>query len=151
MCDFFAKPFRNRTNTASNVFHTVVLRPFPYCGRRIELSFSTISGLVFLVSTLLSPSCLSFITSLQLSFDLPIFRCPLNLSARFSLGLLHRPQVLFHMSDHLSLASLIFSLVFATPSLTLITSALIAMRCVGGKPVTYRKRTNTKSSGSLKM
>ena len=42
------------------------------------MSFLTFSGRVLLLSVLISPSCLFWITSLHISFSLPIFQCPLT-------------------------------------------------------------------------
>ena len=46
-------------------------------GRHIKFSISTFSGLVLLLSLLVSPSCL-FYSIAPPQFFVPIFRCPLN-------------------------------------------------------------------------
>ena len=53
---------------------------FPIWDRCIEFSLSTFSGLVLLLSVHLSPSCVFQITSLHLSFSLPICWCLLSSS-----------------------------------------------------------------------
>ena len=73
----------------------------------------TFSGLVLLLPVLPSHSCL-YITSVQLCFVIPISRCPLT------------SIVLATCPNHLSLASPIFSLMFSTPALALISSVLIS-------------------------
>ena len=105
---------------------------FSIWGRHITLSFSMFSGLVLLFSFLIhicSPSYIvSFIsfrtTSLHLSFHLPIFQCPLT--SIFHV-LITTPSCVFLSTcpNHLSLTSLIVSLIYATPALALISSFLI--------------------------
>ena len=53
----------NDTLIDHDSFATLLLRPFPYWGWRIEFSISTFSGLVLLLSLPVSPSCIfSFAT-----------------------------------------------------------------------------------------
>ena len=86
------------------VFNLHVLRS---CASSIYTSFSFMSVLI---------------TSLHLSVGRPIFRCPPT--SMFSL--LHLLQVfLSTWPNHLSVASLIFSPMFATPAIALISSAMI--------------------------
>ena len=95
------------------------LRPFPYLGsahRVFNLHFLWSCG----SSIFTWFSFMSFlITSLHLSFGLPILRCPPTSMFSF---LQSSSAFLSTLRNHLSLASLIFSLVFAT--LALISSFL---------------------------
>ena len=75
-------------------------------GRRIEFPISMFSGLVLLLSLLVSPSCL-LITSLHLSFTLPIH---VLITTSSSL-------ILSTWPNHRRLASLIFSLMFTTKNM----------------------------------
>ena len=96
---------------------------FHIWGRRIKFSFSVFSDLVLLITVLLFPSCLCII-SLHLNFDLPIFRYPL-ISIFHVLITTSSSVFLSACPNHLSLTSLIFSLMFATPALALISNVLI--------------------------
>ena len=95
---------------------------FPIRGRRIEFSFSTFLGLVLLFSVL-SRTAFFYLTSVHLSFGL-IFRCPLT-SIFHVLITTSSSVFLSTCPNHFSLASLIFSLLFATSALALISSFLI--------------------------
>ena len=100
------------------VTHSILFALLPIRGRDIKFSLSTLfwaSSLCTHVSIM--PFC---ITSLHLSSDLPIFRCPptsmfssLHLPLSFS-------EFPLHVIHHLGLASLIILVLFATPALALI-------------------------------
>ena len=64
------------------------------------------------------------IASLHLSFGLPIFRCPPTPTFRFLITT-SSPVSLSTWSKHLSLPYLIFSMIFSTSALALISSFLI--------------------------
>ena len=106
------------------IFSELILRPFPIRGQRIVFSMSTISGLVLLLSLPCFFSMSFLITSPHLSLGLTIFRC--------------EPTFIFHViittscsvflstwPNHLSLASLMFSLMCAKPVVALMSSFLI--------------------------
>ena len=95
---------------------------FPYFGSSHEFSFSMFSGVVLLLSVPLSLSCVfSNITP-------PQFRSSyLSVSTDFHVLITTSSSVfLSTWPNHLSLASLIFSLMFATPALALISSVLVS-------------------------
>ena len=99
--------------------HSLLLLTFPIWGWRIKFSLSTFSGLVLLLSLLVSPGCL-FLYITTLSFSLPMFRCPPT--SIFHVVITTSSSVFFSTwPSHPSLASLIFSLMFATPALALIS------------------------------
>ena len=107
----------------------LLLRPFHYL--RSAHQVFNLHVLVLLLSLLVSPEVVSFlVTSLHLSFGLPIFRCPPT-SIFSSLHLLSSSVFLSTCPNHLSLASLIFSLIFATPPLALISSFLLFIPIIG--------------------
>ena len=102
----------------------LLLRTFPYLGSAHQVfNLHVLQSYASSIFTYFS--FMSFlITSLHLSFGLPIILCP--------------PTSIFHVlittsssvflstwPNHLSLASIIFSLMFATPALALISSFLI--------------------------
>ena len=87
---------------------------FPIWGRRIVFSFSMFSVRVLLLSVLPSLSCLC-LTYVHFSFGLCIFHLPCS----------HYYNFLSSCPNYLNLASLIFPLMFATPALGLMSSALI--------------------------
>ena len=91
----------------------------------VEFSISTFSSLILLLSLLVSPSssCMSFLTtSLYLSFGVSY----LTVSTHFPCSHYYIFLSLsIHRPNHLSLDSLMFSLMFATPAIALISSVLI--------------------------
>ena len=105
----------------------LLLQPFPYLGTAHQVS--SLHVLQSCTSSVFT--CLSFryflITSLHLSFSLPIFRCPTT-------SIFHVLITLHSFSPHVLTISvsllLFFSLMFATPSLALFSLFLIVFKSV---------------------
>ena len=115
------------TDTHASSSFTFFFRLFTIWGRRIEFSISTFSGFVRLLTFTCFCIIYFLITSLRLSFGLPIFRCPPT--SMFSLlyliqtlsphGLIISISLLLYS---LALSSfLIFSIVFIPKNLNLST------------------------------
>ena len=101
-------------NNLENILADLILRrPFPYLGRRIEFSIFPLSGVVLLLYFY----CFSFVSlllpSLHLSFGLQLFPCPPT-SIFHELIDVSSSVFLSTWPNHLSIASLIVSLIFAT-------------------------------------
>ena len=110
----------------AGLFHhlQVVFGLFLTWGRRISVFIVRV--LRSCVSSLCTYFSFIFFVSPHRSFGIPLFRCPLTSIIRA----LIRPTTCSSVfpstcPKHLSLASLIFSLMFATPALALIYSFLI--------------------------
>ena len=107
-----------------NITVILLLRPFPYLGSAHQVF--NLHVLRFCVSSIFTPFSFMYflITSLHLSFGVPIFRCPPT--STFHVLITTSSSVfLSACPNHLSLAYLIFSLMSATSALTLISSVLI--------------------------
>ena len=119
-----------------------MLRPFLKLGSvHIRFSFSTFLGVVLLLPVLMSPS------TLHLSYGRPSFRCPFLPSSLLSMS----SVFLSTWPNHLSLTSLMFSLMFATPAIALVSSLLIHYLPIIHHLITNSKRYHSCSCRGLEQ
>ena len=101
-----------------------LLLPFPYLRSANRVSFLHVLWSCVILCNITPPQFRSSYLSVFLSFGLSVLRCPptsifhVLITTSSSVFLSTRP-------NHISLTSLIFSLMFATPALALISSVLI--------------------------